>query len=150
MPAVDSLPGARDSWFNRPDELKHKLLHTDPQQRKLEEYIAAVVECAKRSYQLRIQLGDPEIIHHLCAALHQGAPSTAKAAAQAIKLLSFCHPNHKCALHPCWSMRSSSTTVHACADASARSVQEAARACTLRVSGSKGDESALLRFAHQL
>jgi hypothetical protein len=84
-----------DGWLCRPDELKHKLLHTPITDRRVDDYLTAVVNVAKRSYQQRVLLGQALVVQQLCAALARGAATTAKLAAQALKLLSFCHDNHR-------------------------------------------------------
>ena len=52
---------------------------------------------AKNSFEKRIALGQPAVVQHLCHALAVGPPSTAQKAAQALKLLTFCHDNHRSA-----------------------------------------------------
>jgi hypothetical protein len=92
----DAPPALPYVWFDRPGDLKQHVLETALGGRKLDEYLTAVVDVAKRSYEKRIALGDKYMIARLTEALACEVPSTAKAAAQALQMLSFCRPNHEC------------------------------------------------------
>jgi hypothetical protein len=94
--APDSPRATTSAWFDRPKDLKQHVLEEPPCGRKFDEYLAAVVDVAKRSYEKRIMLGDKNMIERLAKALECEMPSTVKAAARALKMLSFCHPNHEC------------------------------------------------------
>jgi hypothetical protein len=94
--APDTPRAPTSAWFDRPGDLKQHVLEGLPGGRKFDEHLAAVVDVAKRSYEKRIALSDICMIAGLTKALECEEPSTVKAAARALKMLSFCHPNHEC------------------------------------------------------
>jgi hypothetical protein len=87
--------GVQD-WSERSDDLKSHILRCSPSDKRTESYIASLADLAKRSFQKREYFGDPGVIKSLLAALKDGQPPVAKASAHALRLLSFCHPNHTC------------------------------------------------------
>lgn len=87
-------------FSDRPEDLRYSIVHTPPTDRRIEPYIASFADLVKKSPDKRRTLGNPNVITSLTAALQRGHVSVSKAAAHALKLLSFCHANHKCA-PPC-------------------------------------------------
>lgn len=85
-------------WSERSDDLKSHILHCRPADKRTESYIASLADLAKRSFQKREYFGEPGVIQSLLVALRDGPPPVAKASAHALRLLSFCHPNHTCVL----------------------------------------------------
>jgi hypothetical protein len=90
------LSGVPD-WSERSDDLKSHILYSRPSDKRIESYIASLSDLAKRSVKKREYFGDTNVIQSLLMALRDGPPSVAKVSAHALKLLTFCHPNHKCA-----------------------------------------------------
>ena len=48
-----SQKASGSTWVDKPDELKHTLLHTKVGDRALDDIIAAVLDVAKRSFRIR-------------------------------------------------------------------------------------------------
>lgn len=92
-------------WSERCDDLKSHILRCRPTDKRTESYIASLADLAKRSFRKREYFGDSGIIQSLLIALRDGPPPVAKTSAHALRLLSFCHPNHTCATN-CASMTS--------------------------------------------
>lgn len=91
------VSAAAQDLSDRPEDIRYNILHTPPTDRRVEPYIVSFAELVKRSPEKRRSLGTPNIITCLTAALQKGPVAVAKAAANALKLLSFCHANHECA-----------------------------------------------------
>ena len=79
-----------------PAELRARLLQTAPTDKHIHHVLTAATDTAKASYEVRVELGTPDVISRLCF-LMQGHGTAAKLAAQALKILSFCYQNHMCA-----------------------------------------------------
>lgn len=79
-----------------PPELRAKLLQTAPSDKHIHQVLTLATDTAKASYESRVELGTPDVISRLCF-LVQGHGTTAKLAAQALKILSFCYQNRECA-----------------------------------------------------
>eukprot|EP00892_Ulva_mutabilis_P011928 jgi/Ulvmu1/9107/UM005_0202.1 len=88
-------PPAAPDMSDRPEDIRYSILHTPPTDRRIEPYITSFADLVKRSPDKRRTLGSPNVITSLTAALQKGPIVVAKAAAHALKLLSFCHANHK-------------------------------------------------------
>ena len=93
---VHTATSCVQDWSERSDDLKSHILHCRPADKRTESYIASLADLAKRSFQKRQYFGDPGVLQSLLVALRDGPASVAKASAQALRLLSFCHTNHTC------------------------------------------------------
>ena len=84
-------------WIHRPEDLKNLILNCNPVDERTVRYLNILAELSKRSFRLRVCFGEPAVIRILLVALRDGCHPVVKASAHALRLLSFCLPNHQCA-----------------------------------------------------